>query len=881
MIEITLHDHPFDPAPPQVFHAESLAEWLLDRYGDAPDRRLQIFIGEPSAETEITGDADAILAVVGGVVTVLESPAGGIGIGDVLAASFSWVYIIFAGAKAAASMFGGKPGMPANVNRTQASPNNGLGARENQVRVMERVEDVFGTVLAIPSLMMPTYFKYKGHRKYEYGYYCATRGYADVARIRDADSLIADISGASASVYAPFTSPNSGDAPQAQIGAAIIDAIVTVAQSEEIDGATLKALNQVQLPDVAQYTYTPDAGGDRITQAAKTPNFNAGTAAKTPNFNACTAAGDTLIVTMPDYTYVTDPGDPEADPPVPPTYATVNYSGTYIVEDVIDGEVILTTSSWTGPVIPTFYSTVAISGATDWTDWVTLPSTDRTEVWANLVATAGMYRDAGGGKSLTSVDCTIQIEQLTAGLVPTGTVETVTSTLSGATSDERAETLEHVTAWVGPCRVRARRVTQYDYGFRGTIMDEVKFADLYSVSPVTKTHFGNKTTIHTVTKATPRATSIKSRQLNALVSRKLPIYDGVTGTFSGAFDVEGRHVSGTIAATSRIADILPAVCIDPKIGAMSISEVDMAQIYQVQQKLDAWNVNAGQFNYTLDSDGATVEETIAMIANAAFCQAYRQNGKVRLALDEPQAASVAIFTHRNKKPGSETITRSFVSDSDQDGVEFIYVDPDTEQSETIILPLDGNYTKLKKFELPGIRSYAQAWLRANREYRKLLGQRVTVETTATLDARALLPFSRVDIVDNTRFKSYDGEVVAQTGLEITLSRDVFFTPGQPHSVVLMKRDGTVEGIACTAGSSSNRVILAHAPAEAIVTTPGIDGIRTIFSFASDSARPAMAYSVNELRPDGGQYVTITGQNYSPDFYAMDDEPIPPRDTVIN
>lgn len=243
MIEITLHDHPFEPTPPQVFHAGSLAEWLLCRYGDTPGRRVQVFIGEPSADTEITGDADAILAVTGGGITVLESPAGD---------PVTWAFIgaaVAVSAVAAAVLMRKKPvAMPSNVNRTQASPNNGLGARENQVRVMERVEDVLGTVLAIPSLMMPTYFKYKGHRKYEYGYYCATRGYADVARIRDADSLIADISGASASVYAPFTSPNSGDAPQLQVGAAIIDEVVTVTRSEEIDGATLKALNQAQLP---------------------------------------------------------------------------------------------------------------------------------------------------------------------------------------------------------------------------------------------------------------------------------------------------------------------------------------------------------------------------------------------------------------------------------------------------------------------------------------------------------------------------------------------------------------------------------------------------------------------------------------------------------
>ena len=80
--------------------------------------------------------------------------------------------------------------------------------------------------------------------------------------------------------------------------------------------------------------------------------------------------------------------------------------------------------------------------------------------------------------------------------MPTGNVETVEETLSGATSDTRATTIETVTIFTGPCRVRARRSSQYDYTFSGVVVDEIKFADLYSVSPVDKTDFGNVTTIH-------------------------------------------------------------------------------------------------------------------------------------------------------------------------------------------------------------------------------------------------------------------------------------------------------------------------------------------------------------------------------------------------
>ena len=214
-------------------------------------------------------------------------------------------------------------------------------------------------------------------------------------------------------------------------------------------------------------------------------------------------------------------------------------------------------------------------------------------------------------------------------------------------------------------------------------------------------------------------------------------------------------------------------------------------------------------------------------------------------------------------------------------MQFVYADPDSETSETITLPLDDSATKLKKFEIAGIRNFEQAWYRANREYAKLRGQRITLETTTTLDARSLLPNARIDVVDNTRFKAFDGEVVGQSGLELTLSQDVELTPSAAHSIVLMKRDGSLQSIACTAGSAPNKVVLASLPAEAIVTSYGADGIRTIFSFAVDSARGAMAYLVQELDITDGQYVTLRAINYSADYYTADTAAVPAKASVIN
>lgn len=858
MTRIRLYDSPFAPAAPRLFEVSSLAQWLLDHYGDRPTVTVQIFRGEPCASNEISRDAAAILANDCAEYVVLQSPG---------AQYYAVIAIVSAIIAVAAIVLMPKPVMPGNVNRTQQSPNNSLGSRENKVRMLERVEDIYGTVKSIPSLMMPTYNKYIGHQKFEYGYYCVGRGYYDIAEVRDGDTLIADIDGASAAFYDPFTSPNNG-APVLQIGAQIVDGIVTARRAIEVDGITLKAVNQVQLPAGANYKFTPAPGGDKITQVDKKPNFN-----------SVLEPGDQITVSMGGFNLTTFQGLDYDGSKVGEVIVSgpYNYSGTYTVATVNDGEIVLTTSSW--PVEKQVASTITIAGVTHVTDWVTLPAPDRTEVWCNVIAQNGMFKD-DNGKLITTVGFTIEIEQLAADLSPMGIVETVTGSLSGAVQDERAETIERTTSWVGPARVRMFRSTPFDFEFKGTVVDEIKWADLYGVSPVSKAEFGNKTSVHTITQATARATAVKSRQLNCLASRKLPIYDGVS--FSGSLDADGRHVAGTIAATSRLVDIIAAVAVDPKIGRRDLaSEVDMRQIWSVQQVLDVWNPECGQFNFTFDTDNTSFEETVISIANAGFCIAYRQSGKIRLAFDRLQENSTALFTHRNKKPNAETITRKFVSDAEYDGVEFVYSDPDSGQSETITLPLDGSHTKAKKFEIAGIRSFAQAWLRANREYRKLLGQRITIETTTTNDARSLLPNARIDIVDNTRFKSYDGEVVGQDGLTLTLSRDVIFTPGVRHSIVLMRRDGSLQSVACREGPAPNQVVLQALPSEEVVTSHGQEGIRTIYSFAADSARGAQAYLVQEVDLSDPQYVTVRAINYSADYYAADYAPIPAKAEIIN
>lgn len=910
MIEIRYHPHPLAAA--EILHVESLAVWLLDQPRDTP---LGLYAGGKQLTCP-----EAVLNAAGPVIAVREPGIETFtwaAVQAVLvqaATSIALSYVI--GALTASSSAGGAD---SQQNRTTKSPNNQLGSRDNQVRVLERVEDIFGQVKSIPTLMMPSYFKYVNHRQVEYGYYCIGRGYYDVTELRDGDTLISDFNRASAAVYAPFTSPGHG-APQLQVGPAITDPVLTAQRNEQVDGITLQPLNKLQIIGTQQWdldggalkltqktgypgigtiaepgvtlTFTPDAGQtgwgpaapytvtqDTVPTPTITSAFLSGLSAG-DTFQALTDAGQTEWRT---YTILSKSSATTADLTENwPTGMTNPISirlavplAGFTAEIVTVGELFVTLTGVSFPSATDVNATVTVHNGleSEWTSWMTSNSSTATSAWMNVTAIGGLYRDDGKGQQAITVVYQFEIER------PDGTdTQIVNSSLTGQGQDMRAETVEFALPWTGPFRVRARRTTPYDSGFQGAIVDEIKWSDLYAVSRVDRADFGNKTTVHTVMYATPRATSIRSRQLNCWAARRLPTFNG--STWSGAFDATGRHVSGTISATSRACDIIGAMVTDRYIGNRPITDADMAQIYATQLQIEAWRPDCGQFNYTFDSKDASLEDMIGTVAQAVFCTAFRQAGKIRLFFDRPQTQAQTLFSHRNKRPNAETFTRSFRNDSDYDGVELTYNDKLSTQAEQIRLPLDGSARHYKTVQMLGVTSFEQAWMQANRHYNRLLNQRIVVDTEVTQIGRLVAPGALVDVVDNTRFQSYDGNVIGQDGLVLKLSQPV--EVDATSDILLMRRDGSVESIPVTAGPDKFHVVLARYPAQPLVTQLTADGGEpTEFSVASNDRRKAQTMLVKEVSRSDGEYVKITAVNYSDAYYAADYQPIPPRESVIN
>lgn len=727
------------------------------------------------------------------------------------------------------------------ANQQAESPNNSLTDRNNKPRPYERSYDICGRVQTIPNDLMTTYKVFNDAGVVvEYGYYDAGRGYLDIKAedITDGDTKVQEITGTSVAVYAPFTSPNNTNTPQLLVGDPINQNLYITIASNEVDGAVLKAQNGIRVNP-------SDTGEISLQGATGVVRDNTGDSA----FSEILSVGDIAVFNL---ILVKD---------------VANVSGSYTVTYVDDFEVRVAAggmlSEW--QKLPSGFTPLT-QGTEAWispsntydkslTDWTTLNRLEVERVVANIAAANGMYKD-NGSKLRTSVTVELQYQLLDETGVPYGDVYSKQSVISGRSADYTGVTIYADLPMRSKVRVRARRVTDLDLSFEGTVVDEVSFINLYGQVRDTTPHYGNRTTVHSARKQTPRAAEIKQPQLRMVATEMVYKYLG-----NGVFDTVMTPNTQAIQSLIRLAR-------DPVVGNLNLTTSNMDKLLATQNEIENYfgNAEAGQFCYTFDDYKMTMQDIISTIADAIFCTPYRKGQDILLDFERPRIGPEMVFTHRSKTTASEKWTRTFNDAQVYDSLKFSYIDPDTNVKETISIPAEGG-VNTETYDSKGIRNYRQAYWAAYRRYQKNLLKKVTVSFTATEEGVFVLPGRAISVVKGSRVAPQDGYVVAVDGLTLTLSQPVTFTPGDDHSLILKKRDGGVQSVAVVPGSHNREVVMLSAPQEAIYT--GNSALKTEFSFGNEARHNAQMILVSTVDPGDDRTVKITGVNYEADFYKYD------------
>lgn len=800
---------------------------------------VRIYRGEIGEDTEVTEDFEALKE--DDVFHIIEGAGGG---GGFLGKLLDPLGVL----KFVTKLISPSQKTPKTslANQQAESPNNSLTDRNNKPRPYERSYDICGRVQTIPNDLMTTYkvFNTAG-RVIEYGYYDAGRGYLDIKAedITDGDTKVQEITGTSVAVYAPFTSPNNTNAPQLLVGDPINQGLFITIASNEVDGAVLKAPN-----DLANNVGS--SARARLVGTTGTITDPTGDSA----FNTYIAPGDQAT-----FTWIRPEGHGNLD-------------GVYTVLSVDEFQITVDASpklsEWQtlpdrGGGVREGYVTqdkAATIGPTDTydaslTDWVSLNRIKVGRVVANFAAANGMYKD-DGNKQGTSVTVEVQYQLIGDDGAPYGPVYNKRGTISGRTSDYTGVTVFADLTTESRVRVRCRRVSNFDFDFGGTVVDEVSYINLYGQVRDTTPHYGNRTTVHSARKQTPRAAEIKQPQLRMVATEMVYKYLG-----NGVFDTVMTPNTQAVQSLIRLAH-------DPVVGNLNLTTSNMDKLLATQTEIENYfgNAEAGQFCYTFDEYKMTMQDIISTIADAIFCTPYRKGQDILLDFERPRMGPEMVFTHRSKTTASEKWTRTFNDAQVYDSLKFSYIDPDTNVKETISIPAEGG-VNTETYDSKGIRNYRQAYWAAYRRYQKNLLKKVTVSFTATEEGVFVLPGRAISVVKGSRVAPQDGYIVAVNGLALTLSQPVTFTPGDDHSLILKKRDGGVQSVAVVPGSHDREVIMLSAPQEAIYT--GNSALKTEFSFGNEARHNAQMILVSTVDPGDDRTVKITGINYEADFYKYD------------
>ena len=495
-----------------------------------------------------------------------------------------------------------------------------------------------------------------------------------------------------------------------------------------------------------------------------------------------------------------------------------------------------------------------------WTDQFFLGSSiDFEELVLNFVAPQGLYKDDGAAQVTELVEGEIELVTCDEEGELTASSSTTTHSFSlKGSAISRVLRAITVTIAIDPTKfylIRARRTSDTDRSYEGTVVDEIRWRDCFGVKKHPTLVFPEATSMVAQTLSTAGAQALKDRKLNMLVSRKI-----ASRNSSGE--------PGALAASSSPREIVPAIYEDLAIGAGSLSDIDFQSLSDACLSVENYFGTSLPLVYANAFTAAqvSIEEMITSVCETCFIRAYRNGEKLTFKPDTPEQLPRLLFNHRNKKPNSEKRALRFGVFNDHDGVKLTWQNLDGEP-EVVELPHSG-LRKPKDLKLEGISSTEHAQLHAWRAWNKMQYQNLSVSFDGLSECAFVSQRDAVLVADMTRSDTITGEVEAVDGLTLTIKPNRPLDLEASYACHLQFDSGVVQAIDVAAQTASS-LVLASAPAFSL-STDNQNSIKATFVLVeANTARTATRVLVTKKSPKEGGVYSIVGINDDDRYYAQD------------
>jgi len=381
------------------------------------------------------------------------------------------------------------------------------------------------------------------------------------------------------------------------------------------------------------------------------------------------------------------------------------------------------------------------------------------------------------------------------------------------------------------------------------------------VVPFTQPHFGNVTTIYTRTRAhiEEGEETISDRELSCQVSRLIP-----------RLAADGQFAPNGPFPTSDAASVLVSICTDEFIGRQSLDQLDLVNFRETINEVATYfgDSRLTQFNYTFDDSSLSFEETIAIVAEAVFCTAYREGSKIKLFFERDNATSSLLISDDNRLPDSERRRISFGVERDYDGVELEYFDSEG-NSQFIYVPADQSATNPNKITRLGVKRRLQAYMHANREYNKLIYTNTFLSSNCTQEVAALANNDKVLVADGTNSTTMSGVILNTVGNVLTLDPMPDLQLGVNYSIFIQDVSGVVVSRPITL-FSNNMVEVTDLTGVVMSLDPN-NYVQSLFKIKEVDSNEISEFLVQSKRVNDNLSVTLEMINYDARYYANDQD----------
>lgn len=466
-------------------------------------------------------------------------------------------------------------------------------------------------------------------------------------------------------------------------------------------------------------------------------------------------------------------------------------------------------AGWTGPFIA--------SGVGEYANFLAI----------DLMAPKGMYYANDDG-SLAAMSATVEVQaQAVTDLgVADGSWMSLSTTagISGATTTPQRVSFSYFVS-PGRYQVRVRRIdtaqTTSRYGH------DLQWIGLRAYMPDVRV-YGDMTLLAIRMRATNNLSSMASRKINLVCTRKLPVWNG--STWSGLTTT--RSPSWALAYAAK------------QIG-LTDAQIDLAGL----RTLDATCTSRGDtFDARFDSF-LSFWEAATKILGAVRAKPFMQGGVLRPMRDQAVSIPVAMFSQRNIVKGSLSVSYLMPTPDTADAVDVKYFDSTKWAPFTVRAKLPGSTATVPaKIDLFGVIGREQAhregmyYAAANRYRRRIIKFQTEME--------GFIPSfgDLINIQHDMPGWGQGGEVTAWDSGTLTLSLSEPPTWGAgTHYIGLRKRDGSVDGPHPVApGLTANQVLLTESPSFTPYTGGAEERTHYAFGWGETWRQPARVLSVKPM-----------------------------------